>query len=74
MSRIVDGLVRKKLVQRIEDEADRRTVRVSTTGKGEKLMFAGKERRVKALAARFEGLTAADVKTLRTAADLMLSL
>src|SRR6185312_14348042 len=51
MSRIVEGLVRKKLVQRVEDETDRRTVRVSTTAKGEKLMLAGKERRVNALAA-----------------------
>jgi DNA-binding MarR family transcriptional regulator len=74
MSRIVDGLVRKKLVQRVEDEADRRTVRVSTTAKGEKLMLAGKERRVRALAARFQGQTPADVKTLRAAADLMLRL
>jgi DNA-binding MarR family transcriptional regulator len=74
MSRIVDGLVQKKLVQRVEDETDRRTVRVSTTAKGEKLMLAGKERRVKALAARFKGLTAADVKTLHSAADLMLRL
>ena len=41
MSRIVDGLAKKKLVQRAEDEADRRTVRVSATAKGEKLMQAG---------------------------------
>jgi DNA-binding MarR family transcriptional regulator len=74
MSRIVDGLVRKKLVQRVEDQTDRRTMRVSTTAKGERLMFAGKERRVRALAARFEGLTAADMKTLHAAADLMLRL
>jgi DNA-binding MarR family transcriptional regulator len=74
MSRIVDGLVRKKLVQRVEDEADRRTVRVSTTAKGEKLMLAGKERRVKALAARFDALAAADLKTLHAASVLMLKL
>jgi DNA-binding MarR family transcriptional regulator len=74
MSRIVDGLVRKKLVQRVEDEADRRTVRVSTTAKGEKLMLAGKERRVKALAARFGALAAAELKTLDAASVLMLKL
>jgi DNA-binding MarR family transcriptional regulator len=72
MSRIVDGLANKKLVQRVEDEADRRTVRVRATAKGEKLMQAGKARRVRALAARFEGLSAADLKTLHTAAQLML--
>lgn len=74
MSRIVDGLVRKKLVYRVEGEQDRRTLRVSPTAKGEKLMQAGKDRRVKALAARFEALSAADVKMMHAAADLMLRL
>jgi DNA-binding MarR family transcriptional regulator len=74
MSRIVDGLVRKKLAQRVEDGVDRRTVRVSTTAKGEKLLLAGKERRVKTLAARFETLPSSDLKTLRAAAELMLKL
>jgi DNA-binding MarR family transcriptional regulator len=72
MSRIVDGLVKKKLVQRVEDEADRRTVRVNATAKGEKLMQAGKARRVKALATRFESLSAGELKTLHEAAQLML--
>ena len=53
---------------------DRRTVRVSATAKGEKLMQAGKARRVNALAARFEALSAADLKTLHAAAQLMLRL
>lgn len=74
MSRIVEGLAKRKLVQRVEDAADRRTVRVSATAKGEKLMQAGKARRVKALAARFEGLSAADLRTLHAAAQLMLRL
>ena len=74
MSRIVEGLAQKKLVQRVDDEADRRTVRVSATAKGEKLMQAGKARRVKALAERFDALSAADVKTLHAAAQLMLRL
>jgi DNA-binding MarR family transcriptional regulator len=74
MSRIVDGLVGKRLVQRVENEADRRTVQVSATAKGEKLMQAGKARRVKALAERFEALSASELKTLRAAAQLMLRL
>ncbi len=72
MSRIVDGLAKKKLVQRVEDETDRRTVRVIATAKGDKLMQAGKARRVKALAARFDALSAGDLKTLHAAAQLML--
>jgi DNA-binding MarR family transcriptional regulator len=74
MSRIVDGLVRKKLVQRVENPEDRRMVRISATARGEKLMLAGKDRRVKALASRFEALTATDLKTLHAAAQLMLRL
>src|ERR1700722_8805710 len=58
MSRIVDGLTKKKLVQRVEDAADRRTVRVSATAKGQKLMQAGKARRGKEQAGRFEALFA----------------
>jgi DNA-binding MarR family transcriptional regulator len=74
MSRIVDGLVRKKLVYRVDGENDRRTLRLSPTMKGEKLMLAGKERRFKALAERFETLASTDLKTLRAAAELMLKL
>jgi DNA-binding MarR family transcriptional regulator len=74
MSRIVEGLAKKRLVQRIDDVADRRTVRVSATAKGEKVMQAGKARRVKALAARFEALSSGDLKTLHAAAQLMLKL
>ncbi len=74
MSRIVDGLVGKRLVQRVENEADRRTVHVSATAKGEKLMQAGKARRVRALAERFEALSASDLKTLHAAVQLMLKI
>ena len=74
MSRIVEGLAQKKLVQRVDDESDRRTVRVIATAKGEKLMQAGKARRVKALAERFETLSAGDVKTLHAAAQLIMRL
>jgi DNA-binding MarR family transcriptional regulator len=74
MSRIVDGLVQKKLAQRIEEADDRRAVRVKATPQGEKLMLAGKERRVKALASRFEALSATELKTLNAAAQLMLKI
>jgi DNA-binding MarR family transcriptional regulator len=74
MSRIVDGLVQKKLAQRIEEADDRRAVRVKATAQGEKLMLAGKERRVKALASRFEALSATELKTLNAAAQLMLKI
>jgi DNA-binding MarR family transcriptional regulator len=37
LSRTVDGLVRKKLLQRLEDEHDRRKVRIRLTGEGRSL-------------------------------------
>ena len=74
MSRIVDGLVQKKLVERVSSESDRRAVRITATPAGRKLLLAGKARRVRALAKRFEGLTKDEVGTLYAAAQIMARL
>jgi DNA-binding MarR family transcriptional regulator len=74
MSRIVDGLVQKKLVERVSSESDRRAVRITATPAGRKLLLAGKARRVRALAKRFEGLTKDEVETLHAAAQIMARL
>jgi DNA-binding MarR family transcriptional regulator len=74
MSRIVDGLVQKKLVERVSSESDRRAVRITPTSAGRKLLLAGKARRVRALAKRFEGLTKDEVETLHAAAQIMARL
>ena len=74
MSRIVDGLVQKKLVERVGSSSDRRAVRITATPAGRKLLLAGKARRVRALAKRFEGLTRDEVETLHMAAQLMARL
>jgi DNA-binding MarR family transcriptional regulator len=71
MSRIVDGLVEKKLVERVSSESDRRAVRITATPAGRKLLLAGKARRVRALAKRFEGLSKDEVETLYAAAQIM---
>src|SRR5258708_11536912 len=71
MSRVVEGLVQRKLVQRVSAKGDRRAVQITATPAGRKLLLAGKTRRVRALAKRFEGLTKADLETLRDAAQLM---
>ena len=52
MSRIVDALVAAGLVTRRADPRDRRSVRIAVTSRGRRLMEAGRERRVRALADR----------------------
>jgi DNA-binding MarR family transcriptional regulator len=74
MSRVVEGLVRRKLVQRVSSEGDRRAVQITATPAGRKLLLAGKARRVRALAKRFEALTKDEVETLHAAAQLMARL
>jgi DNA-binding MarR family transcriptional regulator len=71
MSRIVDGLVQRKLAQRVSAPDDRRAVKVTATAQGRTLLLAGKARRVRALAKRMAGFTRDEMKTLETAADLL---
>src|SRR5581483_1215346 len=53
MSRIVDGLVRQQLAERKTETADRRAVRIAATPRGRKMLLAGRDRRIEALAKRF---------------------
>ena len=50
MSRIVDALVRDGLVERIDDPDDRRSVRLTPSGEGRRLMERGRARRIERLA------------------------
>ena len=71
MSRIVDGLAQRKLVERMSSANDRRSVQITATPAGRKLLLAGRDRRVRALAKRFEALTKKEVETLLAAAEIM---
>jgi DNA-binding MarR family transcriptional regulator len=71
MSRIVDGLVKQGLVDRITDVTDRRSIRITPTRKGRQLLLEGKARRVRALAERLDGLTQDELKVLQVAGQLM---
>jgi DNA-binding MarR family transcriptional regulator len=71
MSRIVDGLVQKKLVERVNSASDRRSMQITATAAGRKLLLAGRDRRVRALAKRFEALNKKEVETLLAAAEIM---
>jgi DNA-binding MarR family transcriptional regulator len=71
MSRIVDGLARKKLIDRVSSASDRRSVRIAATPVGRKLLLEGRDRRVRALAKRFDELKKKEVETVLAAAEIM---
>ncbi|PYY11358.1 MAG: MarR family transcriptional regulator [Acidobacteria bacterium] len=71
MSRIVDGLVRQRLAERATETADRRSLRIAATPRGKKLLLAGRNRRVRALAKRLENLSESDLIVLQKAAQLL---
>jgi DNA-binding MarR family transcriptional regulator len=71
MTRIVAALEEAGLVVKEPSAQDRRSVRISATPAGRRLMQAARQRRLRALAARLEGLPQGDLETLARAAALM---
>jgi DNA-binding MarR family transcriptional regulator len=71
MSRIVDALVEAGLVTRETRAEDRRSVRIAATAQGVKLMEAGRERRVRALAGRLQGLADSELRALGRGLELL---
>ncbi len=70
MTRIVDGLVARALVERQRAE-DRRHARLVATAAGRRLMERARGRRVEALAAALDALPAADRRRLHTVGPLL---
>ena len=71
MTRMIDALERRGLVRRQADADDRRRTRILATPAGARIMHAGRERRVRALAASLDGLTKADMATLAAATAIL---
>lgn len=71
MSRIVDALVGAGLVTRDIDPASRRSVRIAATEAGTRLLEDGRERRVRALVARLEGLTDYERRALARGVEIL---
>jgi DNA-binding MarR family transcriptional regulator len=71
MTRIVAALEQAGLVRKEPSADDRRSVRITATPAGRRLMQAARRRRIQALAARLEGLAQRDLDTLDRAASLM---
>jgi DNA-binding MarR family transcriptional regulator len=71
MSRIVDALVRDGLVKREVDKMDRRSVVITATDKGVRIMHEGRSRREKRLLQLLHGLTRDDIDLLDRASEIL---
>jgi DNA-binding MarR family transcriptional regulator len=69
MTRLVAALEAAGLVRRASDAADRRIVRMSATPKGRRLLEAGRDRRIGAIAADLGRLTAAELRAVERALE-----
>jgi DNA-binding MarR family transcriptional regulator len=73
MSRIVTGLERKRLAERVPDSRDARRIRIRATPSGALLLQTGRERRIEYLAGHLKGLTTEELATLSDSLSLVES-
>ena len=71
MSRIVDALVERGLVSRVADPRDRRSVRITATDEGQRLLTGGGERRVHALVGRLHKLADSERRALARGVEIL---
>jgi DNA-binding MarR family transcriptional regulator len=74
MTRIVTGLEKDGLVRRKGDERDRRLTRIHATPKGQKVLVAGRARRVELLASALKRLGGTELAELGRGAQLLKEL
>lgn len=71
MTRIVTGLEKARLVQRIGDTRDRRVTQIRATAKGRRVLAAGRARRVERLATAIERLGKAELAQLKRGVQVL---
>jgi DNA-binding MarR family transcriptional regulator len=71
MTRIVTGLEKEGLVKRIGDPRDRRLTRIQATIKGQKVLTAGRARRVERLTAAVKDLRGGELAELTRGVHLL---
>jgi DNA-binding MarR family transcriptional regulator len=71
MTRIVHALEAKGLVRKSANAEDRRTIHLSATMKGKRVMVEARERRVRSLTKQIGKLSREEQETLRAAIGLM---
>ena len=69
MTRLIASMEAAGLVQRETDDADRRVARISATAKGKRILEAGRDRRIAAIAEAMAVLPDADVAEIAAALD-----
>jgi len=74
MTRIVNALVKQGLLAKKSARGDRRTVSISATMKGKRVLVAGRTRRIQALAGRIGTLDPREQATLRDAVAVLRKL
>ncbi len=71
MTRIVNALERKGLVRKVANPRDRRTIHLSATMKGKRVMLEARERRVGSLATQIGKLSRGEQKRLQDALGIL---
>ena len=74
MSRVVAGMEKSCLVRTVTTRDDRRRLRIEATGKGTKILQAARNRRVRNIALALAPLSAAELKKVRSLAELILDI
>ena len=71
MTRIVTGLERSGLAERVSDSLDARRVQIRATAKGQRLLMKGRQRRIEYLAAHLDVLGEQELARLQEAAEIL---
>lgn len=71
MSRVVEALVKSGLVRRESNKHDRRSIMISATDKGTKIMHEGRNRREKRLIKMLSQLDSKEIRCLGEASNLL---
>ena len=71
MTRIVTGLERNKLAERVTDPEDARRVRIRATARGERLLQEARRKRVRSLAGQLEKLGKAELQELEQTVQVL---
>ena len=74
MTRIVNALATRSLVTKTASASDRRTIHLSATMKGKRLLLEARRRRIRSLARQIAILSPGDQKILHAAAAILNSL
>ena len=71
MTNVVTGLEEGRLVRRERNEEDGRSILISATDEGRRVLARARARRIDAIAERLDGVSSEDLEVLRRAGELL---